>query len=594
MKGTVVSIWLNTCRKIYNDSQVNEAMDHAGWETGKIFSPLEEVDDNVIAKFISKLSKSRSLTKEKLWNEIGKDNIHSFVSVYPICFKKRNAYEFLRSLNNIHVAITKKIPGAKPPIVDVVQISKTKAIITYSSRRKMFDYFLGMLEGTFAYYNEALEFKILEKSGEGMKVEVTFEKEINSKKSYGFNKILSFGFIKSLPVKASIFNFILTFIGSILILGVESIVPALETTALATVVTFIGTYLLLKPIKTMTQLQEDSQNGKAYDAVSTKDELEVLYETIKARSNTSSMDMTEFDANVSEMMEYLNKVKAISDIMGHSSKEISTVVEQMSDTSVDQANNTERVAYGLNDNIRALNSLVNSENENKVAMEDTVMEISRGFDEIKTVSNNIQKTLDKFQEVKETGVKLNNKASDITNIVSIVAQISDMTNLLALNASIEAARAGEHGRGFAVVAEEVRKLAEQTKDAVEEINLNLKEFVGDIKYTVDIIGDQCVALQTQTDGLERIRDISAGTTSAIDKVSESMITTINDLGREVKAIEGMYDSVESLAAIAQENSASSQEVSASVTVYTEEMIKLTAAIGEVQRITEYFRNTLDL
>ena len=86
--------------------------------------------------------------------------------------------------------------------------------------------------------------------------------------------------------------------------------------------------------------------------------------------------------------------------------------------------------------------------------------------------------------VKEKGQNLERKANDITNIVSLVSGISDQTNLLALNASIEAARAGEQGRGFAVVAEEVRKLAEQSQQAVKDINDNLSHFANEINPLV--------------------------------------------------------------------------------------------------------------
>ncbi len=146
-----------------------------------------------------------------------------------------------------------------------------------------------------------------------------------------------------------------------------------------------------------------------------------------------------------------------------------------------KAQNTEQVVAVLNNNIQNLKDIVNSENSNKLELEKALEKVNNSYNNVNNTSKNILDSLEKFQKVKDKGLELETKAKDITNIVSIVSGISEQTNLLALNASIEAARAGEQGKGFAVVAEEVRKLAEQSKEAVEEINNNLIEFAGDIK-----------------------------------------------------------------------------------------------------------------
>lgn len=147
MKGTVVGSWVITLKTLYSHDIVNEKMKLAGIDPEKSISPLSDIEDKKVFLFIKEIASHFTISEEELWRQIGKDNIHSFYEGYSSFFKKANLFQFLDSKNDVHKVVRKRIKGSNPPGLDMTITGPDTVNLTYRSKRGMFSYLLGLLDG---------------------------------------------------------------------------------------------------------------------------------------------------------------------------------------------------------------------------------------------------------------------------------------------------------------------------------------------------------------------------------------------------------------------------------------------------------------
>jgi len=596
MKGTIVSAWVSTSKNLYGEDLVNEALTHQGIGPRKVFTPSEDIEDGIALGIINYIASSLGKSSSEIWREIGIDNINTFSKDYPAFFKFKNLYSFLKAMYDIHIVMTNRIPGAKPPILNVEPLEKNKAVMSYSSSREMFDYFHGMLEGASKYFKEDIQVETLEKGNNYSKISITFPEEVYNKKTYRLNNLFSFGFIKSFETKIGLASLLFAGIPlAILSDYLESKIFIILILALSFLVPTIMGKLLLRPLKSVFESIEDVEKKDfSFERnISTNDFLEDINNRINGIKANIKKDFLGYKATIDELNVFGDKFNQISNNMNTASQEINSVVGQVSHGAVSQAEETEEAAYRLNSSINVLNNIAERKNKGKDELELTVDKTRMGFESLKSSSDNLNKVMDEFSHVKEKGITLKNRAKDVTEIVETVEKIAEQTNLLALNASIEASRAGEYGRGFTVVAMEIRKLAEGSREAVQNINDILKAFVMEIDGLVTDIEDQYSILDDEKSSLNNLSIETSHTVESIQSVANLIIELVGELNKETMEMNKISDHIESLAAIAQENSASSQEVSASVNTYTDEIRNMTEKIAEFKKVSEEFSEDLE-
>ena len=264
----------------------------------------------------------------------------------------------------------------------------------------------------------------------------------------------------------------------------------------------------------------------------------------------------EFTNNISQHTE------EITGSMGQITESAVTTTSSMQEVAASSAHTADSIQQQLE-----RTSEIQDHIESAVALAAGILELTQqtaesvkaGIGNMEELDAGAETTRENSMIVSEKAEKLQERTAQAIDIISIIHGIANQTNLLALNASIEAARAGEAGRGFAVVADEINGLANQTKNATENIRDLIDELREEVASVAEAIDEMTQISQHQNETIAEVgknfNDIkeTVETVSERAKVQENQITEINDANSKI------VESIHTISAISEEVTAGSQQ-----------------------------------
>ncbi|PKM41648.1 MAG: hypothetical protein CVV03_12015 [Firmicutes bacterium HGW-Firmicutes-8] len=365
---------------------------------------------------------------------------------------------------------------------------------------------------------------------------------------------------------------------------------------LTTVIFIIARIMLSKPLNKILKATEDLAVGdgdltQRLD-ISSNDELGIISRHI----NTF---IEKIQVVVRDLAEMIEKVASVGELVSSNSEEgtkatqqVASAIEQVAKGSTEQSRSitdTVQVVTQVSQAIEQIAAGAQEQSKNVINTSAMVTEMANkidtmaeGMETVKQVSEQngvvatkggqaVDKTVNGMLQVKDAVFETANKIHElgeqsqkIGEIIQVIDDIAEQTNLLALNAAIEAARAGEHGKGFAVVADEVRKLAERSGKATKEIADLITDIQRGTKVAVESmqVGTKEVesGVELAQEAGQSLQEIVQGVKTAGEQVHKIM-SLINEILNSSKVVSAAVNNV---AAITEENNAATEEMSASV------------------------------
>lgn len=341
----------------------------------------------------------------------------------------------------------------------------------------------------------------------------------------------------------------------------------------------LNQFLTIAQEKTEDEQEQTKIGEKAKKLMEREDDIGLMMRSVHD-------SISSFATVISGIKTATEELKSVSDDFNNIFHDMEDSLKITQDSTHTIADNTVTQAAqtaDMKEKIDAIGDLIAMISENVDALNasaDKMQECNESAENIMGELIDIsKKNGEAIENVREQSKLTNDSAQQIQTVTDIIADISNQTNLLALNASIEAARAGEHGRGFAVVAEQIRTLADQSRESTERINQLVADLMDKANVSVEITEKVSEAVSLQNEKIDQTKEIFTILNGEIGQVGSA----IEGISSEVEELKNHSDNIEtetvSLKEFADQNAESAQ-------ITIEHMNELDSTVSKCNAATE--------
>lgn len=345
------------------------------------------------------------------------------------------------------------------------------------------------------------------------------------------------------------------------------VISIIVSIGLSVAIMYFITRMIKRHLNTVVNIANQIADGNlqfqevAYDG---KDEIGQLIDSInKMKANIQGI-ITQVGIAANNVGNQSKSLAQHASEVQQGGQQIASTMQELASGAEEQANSSTNLSEQMNEFVSIVKNVSESQDEVKNYSDSMLSLTEEGNQAMVESIDKMESIHGKIQASLEMVKGLDVQTRDIAKLISFIQEVSDQTNLLALNAAIEAARAGEHGKGFAVVADEVRKLAEQVATSVAEITSIIQGIQSESKKVVGSLEDGYQIVMEGTSTISETGEVFNKLKETINDVSNKitdMSKSIHDVLNDTKQ---MSESIESVASVSEESAAGIEEVSATI------------------------------